>query len=209
MQSKLHSLAAFFFLFSCLGHSLNESSFDPKANIVTRNQWGAKAAKESNDPINYPTKIIIGHTVSVFHQDHVLAVSMLQKNQMSTRDFDDIGYHFILDSHGQRFDGRSLDKDPCILIGHNKGSCGVGILGRCDKHEDAINIDIELLDAWGKHLGLIAYELGIKNLVHKENIFGMSDLAERFPISPGQHFMSQFPEMLEIANDYLSKQNNP
>lgn len=148
-----------------------------------------------------PTKIIIGHTVSE-HENPLERVQTIQKDHRST--WAEVGYHFMLSVCGECYEGRDLCHVPCILQGHNAGSCAVGVIGRFHDCVDASPITEQTVWYWGKHLGLIAFKLNFSQLVKKENVFLMSELSERFPKSPGIHFIDNYDEILRIANEELA-----
>lgn len=147
-------------------------------------------------------KIIIGHTVTDLG-DAVVTLRAIQNTHMDNEDFnfDDIGFNFCLDKDGNGYRCRPRNQAPSMLRGHNIGSCGISCIGQFDKSE----VTDAMAQSWGKHLGLIAFEYGFKELKRGENIFTMSELSEKYPVSPGQYFLAQFDFMVNVANEELAR----
>lgn len=45
------------------------------------------------------------------------------------RGFSDVGYHFLIDKHGEVLAGRSLEKSPAAQKGHNAGTIAICVHG--------------------------------------------------------------------------------
>ena len=49
------------------------------------------------------------------------------------RGFDDIGYHFVIDSNGKVWAGRPIDEEGAHVKSDNKESIGICVCGNCDE----------------------------------------------------------------------------
>lgn len=196
--------------------------------FITRKGWGARPPKNQDKRKESATFILIGHTVTYDARGAAPTLLAIQSNCQDNLKWDDLPYNRCLDREGFQYEGRDLDVSPAMLVIKdpprcgNSFSCGVGIIGRLDEHEDAINVTKELAIKWGLQLASLAKELGFKQLVRPENggdlgrnradiasgranICGMSDLSEKYPISPGIGFMRNFDFILSVANEALSE----
>lgn len=193
---------------------LSAADFDPLQHVCDRQGWGAKPAKndlELRTTYDCPkaSKIVIGHTVHKVTRssDSKEIMRSIQVAHMGQGfNFDDIAYNCCLDQEGECFECRPYDKVPSLLKGHNADGCAVGLIGRFDEHEDSQIITDEMVKRFGKQLGRIAYEkLGFSSLERNKNIFAMSELSDRYPLSPGKRFMDRFDEIVKIANQEIEK----
>lgn len=205
-----------------------ESKTEADLPFITREAWGAKPPKKQDMRTNGPARFInIGHTVTYDKKGGAIPTLLaIQANCQEALGWDDLPYNRCLDRDGNLFECRSFNVSPAMLLIKdppqcgNSYSCAVGIIGRCDDHEDAIKVTKELIIKWGLQLASMAKELGFKELVRpkngkdlaknradiasgRANICGMSDLSDKYPISPGIGFMKNFDSILEVANQAL------
>lgn len=120
----------------------------PKANAsvnfpqtITREQWGSPEPNWSSWPPQYAKlgRVILHHTASTESNDSYADVRAIWHYHARTLDWGDIGYHYIVDSKGQIFEGRYYDKDYArrnkveVIGGHaygnNVGTIGISTIG--------------------------------------------------------------------------------
>lgn len=203
----------FIFLASIIMFSLqlfsmdDGADFQPDDKVISADSWGSKPRMDKHDlqkDKGFPDgayRIIIGHTVTDLG-DSAKTVKHFQTAALGASSGSADGpYHFCLDKDGFCFEMRPLDVLPAILGGQNAGSCGVGLVGNF--HENVVTQ--EMAKRFGKHLGRIAHLMKLEKLKRNVNIFAMSELSSRFPISPGENFMKQFDYIVEIANRELAR----
>ncbi len=179
-------------------------------NLISRLGWQAKPAGSGLKKHSGPIKImVIGHTLTKLG-DSVLTMKSMQRNAIEEKKWADIGYHYCLDVDGKCFEGRPLDTEPCMIVGHNDRSCALGLIGRFDENVEAMTISGAVAKKWAKHIAKIAYDLGFEEIKRGRdgNIFAMSELSSKYPISPGQRFLDRFDEIVSLANLELIKRKN-
>lgn len=112
--------------------------------IITRSEWGSpdpygNLYKGTNRhwPATYqPVKqVFIHHTVTAnYERDPSAAVRAIWDFHANTRGYGDIGYNYLVDHHGNIYQGR-LGGDNVVaghVLGYNRGSLGVSMLGCFD-----------------------------------------------------------------------------
>jgi hypothetical protein len=103
--------------------------------IITRAQWGARAAKVT------PSYGQIG-VAFVHHTDNAndygpgesaAIVAAIQRYHQDHNDWNDIGYNFLVDRYGQVFEGRAGGIDQAVIGAHAEGwnskSTGIATIG--------------------------------------------------------------------------------
>ncbi|KRT81728.1 hypothetical protein AMK59_5294, partial [Oryctes borbonicus] len=100
--------------------------------ILSRNRWGAKAAKQSEAiviPVEY---VIIHHTVTPTCTDEdecsqrLVSIQNYQQNQ---KNFPDIGYNFLIGGDGKIYEGVGWHTLGHHTLEWNKKSVGIGYIG--------------------------------------------------------------------------------
>ena len=102
--------------------------------IISRAQWGAIAA----DPrLQNPEDHEVFNTVVIHHSamppDE--GPREIQQVHMQGRNFQDIGYHFLIDREGRIYEGRSLAVHGAHVREHNAGTLGIVLLGNYEEIE--------------------------------------------------------------------------
>lgn len=113
--------------------------------VLPRWAWTATQPKKTLDAQKEPYSLITLHHTG--RQDSPEAVMDLHHNNISARDkiarrvaafsgqgqsyedWDDIGYHFLIDQSGRIFEGRSLEAEGAHVGGKNPGNLGIAIVG--------------------------------------------------------------------------------
>ena len=98
-------------------------------SIVEREDWGASTEKSYNwvDDKN-KTEIVIHHTANYN------SVKSDEEKQMKKKNFDGIGYHFIISTDGLIYEGRPLDKKGEHVQNANTGKIGIALVGNFEKN---------------------------------------------------------------------------
>lgn len=109
----------------------------PQPNVCTRGCWGARAASVQYG--NQPTRAILHHTAGSgdFNtngiEDSKANVRAIQNLHMNTNGWSDIGYHFLVDKHGNTFEGRAATMTNWVTGAHaymaNTRSVGFNFMG--------------------------------------------------------------------------------
>ncbi len=110
-----------------------------KPAVIPRTAWGSPDGERSPRwPPEYRrvTHIIIHHTeTSNADGDYAARVRAIWYYHAITRGWGDIGYNYLIDPHGNVYEGRAGGDD--VAAGHaypfNYGSLGVGLIGNYDK----------------------------------------------------------------------------
>ncbi|KAK5868367.1 hypothetical protein PBY51_009393 [Eleginops maclovinus] len=101
-------------------------------NIVSRKQWGAAAPKKVAQKVSSAQRVIIHHTANPkcrSHSECVSRVASIQRDHMTAREFDDIGYNFLVAADGAVFEGRGWGAVGAHAKGNNHDSLGVAFMG--------------------------------------------------------------------------------
>ncbi len=110
-------------------------------NIITRAQWGSPEPNWSSWPPEYAklNRVILHHTATIETGDSYADVRAIWQYHARTLGWGDIGYHYIVDSHGRIFEGRFHDKNHSsrnkveVIGGHaygnNVGTVGISMIG--------------------------------------------------------------------------------
>jgi|GEM_PF-1862905 len=203
------------FLLSGAGIAADPTS-NPDKDVYTRKDWGAAEArggleKHSKYGFDKPVRIIIGHTAhssKTIENETSVAIMLSMEADHMGKGWATIGYNFCVDKHGSCFNCRDCDIVPSFCKGENPGTCAIGIIGRFDEHAESQDVTDDMVMRIGKQIGRIAYcELGYTHLKHGENIFGISERSERFPVSPGARFMARFDEIIVFANNEIKRRS--
>ena len=99
----------------------------PGGGIVTRLAWGALPA----DPGRLTPHRGTWSRITVHHSADQNAIAGIQRYHMRTNDWGDIGYHFLVDSAGRVYEGRSLAWRGAHAgnASSNQGNLGICVLG--------------------------------------------------------------------------------
>ncbi|CAF3868662.1 unnamed protein product [Rotaria sp. Silwood1] len=101
--------------------------------IVNRSVWNATKPKNNYTMLSPPVPhVAIHHTTgpqcTTFYSC-VLQVQHWQKFHMETKQWDDIGYNFLVGGNGYIFEGRGWNHTGAHCKGFNPTSVGIGIIG--------------------------------------------------------------------------------
>jgi len=99
--------------------------------LILREQWGARPPRNPRIP-HVPVRFTQHHTAggqSFSLDESIKEMRFIQELHQDGRGFDDIGYHFLIDSVGNVFQGRPVGAMGAHVRGHNDGNIGISLLG--------------------------------------------------------------------------------
>jgi hypothetical protein len=110
-------------------HQVEAETFVKNNQIISRAAWGARVSKvDATKPENldwdYDT-LVIHHSGRSGEDDP----QKIQKKHMDERQWDDIGYHFMIEGSGKIYEGRALYFKGAHVEGANTGKIGILIMG--------------------------------------------------------------------------------
>ncbi len=128
----------------------------PQPSIISRADWGANEGYRFDPqgheiwPTDYqtPQKIVIHHTVTKNNDPNPPAtVRAIYYYHAISLGWGDIGYNYLVDSHGNMYEGRygGLDVVGGHVYGHNYGSLGISAIGTYGNTGDSVPPGAELL----------------------------------------------------------------
>lgn len=105
----------------------------PAYEIVRRAAWGAEPLKDNHDPMPRITRLTVHHTAEIAgmgERPDADLVKGIQNFHRNTRDWADIGYHWIIGQDGKVYEGRALHVQGAHAGGgNNKENLGISIIG--------------------------------------------------------------------------------
>lgn len=126
---------AFFLGFTSISHAAGGF---PQPDICTRACWGARAPQSGILQMGSLTRAVIHHTANAHefnttsHAQTRANLRAIQNFHMDVNGWTDIGYHFLVDRLGNRFEGRfsSINSRPRgAHDGNNSNSMGFTMMG--------------------------------------------------------------------------------
>ncbi|RWS02455.1 peptidoglycan-recognition protein SC2-like protein, partial [Dinothrombium tinctorium] len=119
--------------------SPNITDFCLSNYIVSRKDWGARNEKEKLDALPGPIKYaIISHTAMSMCRNTEDCKSQMRSIQNShMRNFDDIGFNFMIGGNGDIFEGRGWKVKGAHTreAGWNSRSIGIALMGHFEKEQ--------------------------------------------------------------------------
>ncbi|KAM3968440.1 LOW QUALITY PROTEIN: uncharacterized protein ACR2FA_003726 [Aphomia sociella] len=101
--------------------------------IVSRTDWLAQPVENELDKIVQPIPwVIITHTATESchsQSECVLRVRLIQMFHIESRNWDDIGYNFLVAGDGSAYYGRGWDYVGAHTLGYNRYSIGIAFIG--------------------------------------------------------------------------------
>jgi hypothetical protein len=184
--------------------------------IIPRAGWGADESlrydangKEIWPPEYRPTqKVIIHHTVTQNHeQDPAATVRAIYYYHAITQGWGDIGYNFLVDWHGNVYEGRT--GGPNVVAGHalqyNWGSIGIALLGDfTDTDVDQVSLDsiVKVINDRAKNVD----PAGIGFFIDKNNVPNICGHRDVLSTEcPGDHAYAKIPNI----RGWCKGSNNP
>ncbi|XP_069701760.1 peptidoglycan-recognition protein SD-like isoform X2 [Periplaneta americana] len=106
---------------------------DDNFTIITRADWGAKPNMEQLMPLRLPVQhVVILHTATaacLTKDSCKSSVQQIQDTHMNIKQFDDIGYSFLVGGDGNVYEGRGWDVRGAFSLNYNSRSIGVAFIG--------------------------------------------------------------------------------
>ncbi|XP_063698379.1 peptidoglycan-recognition protein LC-like isoform X2 [Culicoides brevitarsis] len=101
--------------------------------IVTRDEWIAQPPNNPLTPLELPsTKVIIAHTATegcTTQAQCTFRVRFIQTFHIESRNWDDIGYNFLIGGDGAVYEGRGWLSQGAHTLRYNKKSIGIAFIG--------------------------------------------------------------------------------
>ncbi|KAM4567192.1 peptidoglycan recognition protein 5 [Odontesthes bonariensis] len=162
---------------------------EQSVNIVSRLQWGAADAKQKETMKGSPRRVVIHHTALQNCKGlggcRDLVVS-IQRMHMSERQFDDIGYNFLVGGDGTVFEGRGWGVVGAHTKGHNNDSLGIAFMGN-------FNNDTPSKEALSSVKQLLLSGVSQDFLHPQFVLFGHRDLGTT--ACPGENLYAALPQL--------------
>ena len=162
--------------------------FLKKFEIESREKWGEKTPSYSNMEYDWHyDAIVIHHSGDSGHTNP----REIEQLHMSTRSWDDVGYHFMVNPEGEYFEGRRLIYKGSHVGGANSRKIGILVMG--DFHPQWWDLDDDELSERQK-AATIALIHGLKNFFPGiSTLGGHRDFKESE--CPGDRLYSQIPDI--------------
>lgn len=197
---------------------LNDSA-EAKINgprIYSRTEWGSPEPNYSSWPPEYAVlgQAVVHHTVTTEDPQSSATVRAIWHYHAITLGWGDIGYNYLVDSHGNIFQGRYYDKAYAEehnvevvaghVYGHNRGTTGIAAIGNFDQKDvtEAQRVSIS---------NVIGYKLAPANVNPSgTGGFGTAVVGHRDLLStacPGKYLYARLPGIRALASQYYANYN--
>ena len=70
--------------------------------------------------------------IVIHHSQNRKTFNEIKKLHINVYKWDDIGYHFVIDKNGNVLNGRDINKIGAHVLGYNKDSIGICLIGNFD-----------------------------------------------------------------------------
>ncbi|KAK0049828.1 peptidoglycan recognition protein [Biomphalaria pfeifferi] len=124
-------------LLSAIGCLLVSSVFGACPHVVTRAEWGARAATHVSHLVTPVQYAFIHHTAGADCHDRATCaaqVRLTQNYHMNGRNYSDIGYSFMIGGNGEVFEGRGWDHLGAHTLNYNSHGYGFCFIGTFTSH---------------------------------------------------------------------------
>ncbi|XP_075990970.1 uncharacterized protein LOC142986381 isoform X2 [Anticarsia gemmatalis] len=175
--------------------------------IVSRTDWLAQPVENELDKIRQPVPwVIISHTATEScssQSECVLRVRLIQMFHIESRNWDDIGYNFLVAGDGSAYHGRGWDYIGAHTLGYNRYSIGISFIGTFNNDpppKKQLDACIKLLRR-GVAIGKLAKDY--KLFAHRQLSSTLSpgdklyDIIKEWP-----HFVKNFTDVSELLPNY-------
>lgn len=104
------------------------------ARIISRSEWGARNSKlpVQSFTVNPPPYVIVHHSASpscLTKDKCTAALQAIQNFHMDNREWNDIGYNFLVCEDGNVYEGRGWGKIGAHALRYNSNSIGICMIG--------------------------------------------------------------------------------
>jgi hypothetical protein len=172
-----------------------------------RSAWGARASRNCSANAS-KTRVTIHHTVSPLNADgtrdeFAAAVRGIQAFHMNSRDYCDVGYHFLVTADGTVWEGRPADRLGAHAGGQNTNNLGISFIGCFHPTADCDGLGgttppQEMIDGAGAFVGRVSRHYGI-TLSFGSTFFGHRDNPGQATSCPGDDLHDRLDEIEAIA----------
>ncbi|CAE1322054.1 PGRP [Acanthosepion pharaonis] len=117
---------------------LDAISGGPCPNIISRSEWGARRPRDRQSlstPVKYA---VVHHSNTPQCLDKPSCIKRMQSIQnfhMNVRRWSDIAYNFLIGGDGNVYEGRGWDTVGAHVIGYNKISIGICVIGNYTEYK--------------------------------------------------------------------------
>ena len=101
-------------------------------NIITKSQWGGRAAKSKTSLANGQAYAVIHHTAGAYCSTQSACITQMKNIQnyhMDSLGWADIGYNFLIGGDGQVYEGRGWNTVGAHATNWNSKSIGISFMG--------------------------------------------------------------------------------
>lgn len=104
--------------------------------FISRKEWKPYKSNMCETNLNYPERIIIHHTALPSRKDYkgLKTIKKIQKSHLK-RNFNDIGYHFLITPYGEIVCGRNIYYEGAHTKSKNKNSIGIALIGNFEEEK--------------------------------------------------------------------------
>jgi hypothetical protein len=185
--------------------------------IVTREEWGAAPPKPHSQTISGFEHLTLHHTsntgtgMSEMRRIQKLHMSLFPYNFFGGKNFDDIGYHFIVDKDGRVYEGRRLESAPGAFrgpytkgehVGANNTVAGIGVCLMGDYEATEGNEALSFLHQ--QRLERVLAALCIRYRIHHSQIsyHQMLAVGSGASLCPGSNVIPKIPYIIDSVANY-------
>ncbi|XP_051512290.1 peptidoglycan recognition protein 5 [Myxocyprinus asiaticus] len=171
------------------GRTPGENAGMSAVDIVSRSVWNAAAPRKRTEMTDPARRVIVHHTAlwcCSQPRESLSQLAHIQHMHMRERDFDDIGYNFLISGDGTVYEGRGWGVVGAHAKEHNLDSVGIAFMGNfSDERPSCASLSAlqRLL-----HVGVLQGHLQLNYV-----ILGHRDLANTE--CPGEHLYSALPKL--------------
>lgn len=171
--------------------------------VISRQQWGARAAKPDMSCDNNKCKFAVHHSAGSAESNNLI-VKNIQSFHMDNNKWSDIGYHFLVGIDGKCFEGRELAFQGAHVYAHNKNNIGICFLGCFDTSQsNKVETSDAMIDKMGELIGVLAAHFGID--ITRETIKGHKEFKNIASLCPGDLVMARMDEIVAKAQKTTSE----
>jgi hypothetical protein len=172
--------------------------------VLPRSAWGARPARASCSRNETRRRLAVHHTVTArtLNGDYPARLRQFQAYHMDTRNYCDVGYHFLVTDDGRVWEGRESKHLGSHVLSHNVDNAGVAFVGCFHPTADCAGLggttptDASVRAA-GKVLGILAEQHGID--VSAATLKGHRDHPGTSTACPGDGLHAQLPRLRTLA----------
>ncbi|MEW5952041.1 MAG: hypothetical protein GX447_04485 [Elusimicrobia bacterium] len=159
-------------------------------NIIKRSYWQASDPKEPYTE-HTPKAITIHHTsgkITKSLEESIAEIQFIQDYHQNAKGWIDIGYHFVVDSLGNIFEGRPIKVVGAHVYLKNTNNIGISLMGNYHPPKNDIPSEKAI-----KAISSIAYYVSQTYSVEKSSFYAHRDLGATD--CPGDILYSKMPQL--------------